>query len=143
MAVWQRHIRLLYLLALFQLLGGPLVLGGFMLAARLMVEKEVTLTQSLGKTMEHLAECQGWTLQGSEEFLASRDEGGLPGKSCPPKPPLKNKTPDSKSKLWALDDLGVILWRYHRGACLGGLSPPESRPTKLANAPPVPPPRLS
>jgi hypothetical protein len=47
MAVLTRHARLLYLLALFQLLGGPLVLGGLMMVMKLTAEKEMTLSQSV------------------------------------------------------------------------------------------------
>lgn len=136
MAVLLRHARLLYLLALFQLLGGPLVLGGLMMVTRLMADREMTLAQSVSHTLETL---EGTATIGAGEWTWSADEGLLP--PAKPQGPTPAKLKDSKAKLWALNDFAQPGWQ--RPAALKIPTGPghDPVPHRRAQAPPLPPPR--
>lgn len=136
MAVLTRHVRLLYLLALFQLLGGPLVLGGLMMVTRLMADREMTLSQSVSCTLRHLDPCHA--IVNGEHCLAEAD--GLLPPSKPALPPLE-KTKDGKGKLWAVSDLGRFIWHPALSLNIPGAGEHDPDPRKLAQAPPIPPPR--
>lgn len=142
MAALKQHARLLYLLVLFQLVGGPLVLGGFMLAARLMMTQEVSLAQSLDMSIERLQIAGGWKASDSSDPWHLTTEQTPTHRKLPGKNKNKDKTPDTKSKLWALDDLGHSHWRMIPDVCALRRGVPERTPPRLANAPPLPPPRL-
>lgn len=142
MVALQSHARLLYLLALFQLVGGPLVLGAFLLGARLLVEKEVPLTQTLSCTLELLAGQEGWSAASADDWLNPNPHQAPRGKDGAPVPPGKDKTPDAKGKLWALGGVDGSVWEARVDAREPCTCPPAAVPMRLANAPPVPPPRL-
>ncbi|MEN3941502.1 hypothetical protein WJU23_09435 [Prosthecobacter sp. SYSU 5D2] len=134
MAVLNRHARLLYLLALFQLLGGPIVLGGLMMVMKLTAEKEMTLSQSVAHTLERMAHFEA-------EADAIRDwneDDSLPPAKPEPKP---RKAKDSKDKLWAVNDLGKVVWAKIEPLKVTAMAWHDPVPRKLANAPPLPPPR--
>jgi hypothetical protein len=138
MAVLTRHARLLYVLALFQLLGGPLVLGGLMMVTRLMGDREMTLSQSVSMTLGHLhasinseADAQAWT-DGTDVLPPAKPES-----------PRPRKLKDGKDKIWLVSDFlpFVRLCPGPLKTCMGDWHDPV--PRRLANAPPLPPPRWS
>lgn len=136
MAVLIRHARLLYLLALFQLLGGPLVLGGLMMVMKLTAEKEMTLSQSVAQTLEQMArfDAKGDVLRDWN------DDDSLPPANPEPKP---RKVKDSKDKLWAVNDLGKVVWAKLEPMKMAVTAWHDPVPRRLANAPPLPPPRAA
>lgn len=138
MAELKRHARLLYLLALFQLLGGPLVLGGLMMMSRLMSEQQMTLTQSLTATLEGMDHLDAAPYP-EGEWTWTQDQGLLP--PAKPQSPPPRKLKDGKDKLWALDDCSCLAWAYPEPlqTWLKGWHDPV--PARLAHAPPLPPPR--
>ena len=134
MAVLIRHARLLYLLALFQLLGGPLVLGGLMMVMKLTAEKEMTLSQSVVQTLERMARFEA----GADVLGEWNGDDSLPPAKPEPKP---RKVKDSKDKLWAVNDLGRVLWAKLEPLKMAAMAWHDPVPRRLANAPPLPPPR--
>lgn len=134
MAVLTRHARLLYLLALFQLLGGPLVLGGLMMVMKLTAQEEVTLSQSVVQTLERMARLEA----GDDVLVEWHGDEALP----PVKPePTPRKVKDSKDKLWAVNDLGRVVWGKLEPLKMAAMAWHDPVPRRLANAPPLPPPR--
>ncbi|MES2734786.1 MAG: hypothetical protein V4672_00615 [Verrucomicrobiota bacterium] len=136
MAVLLRHARLLYLLALFQLLGGPLVLGGLMMVTRLMADREMTLAQSVSMTLENL---EGEAAIGAGEWTWSAEGGLLP--PAKPQGPAPAKLKDSKGKLWALNDFGQSGWNRPPPLKIPTGAWHDPVPHRRAQAPPLPPPR--
>ncbi len=137
MAVLTRHARLLYLLALFQLVGGPLVLGGLMLVARLMTDREMTLSQGISHTLDRLGRCDA----GEPAFaLADDGDAAAPVKQQTPQP---KKVKDTKDKLWAVNDLPRFAWARPVPISIPETAWHDPVPRRLANAPPLPPPRWS
>ncbi|HEY1081320.1 MAG TPA: hypothetical protein VGE29_03610 [Prosthecobacter sp.] len=139
MDVLLRHARVLYLFALLQLLGGPLVLGGMMLVSKVTadagVKHPVTLVSGEARASE------ACFANASDEWTWSAEHGLLPPK-CP-KLPESGKTKEGKGKLWAFEDLAGAGWRYP-GPSLTGMHPFRDRvPWRLAHEPPAPPPRWS
>lgn len=138
MAVLTRHARLLYLLALFQLLGGPLVLGGLLMVKRLMTEREMTLSQSVSHTLQHLDHLDA---AGEGDLVLSNDSDFLP--LTKPGAPMPKKVKDAKDKLWAVNDLTKFFWLSREPLPLIRLGWHDPVPRRLANVPPLPPPRWS
>lgn len=138
MAVLTRHARFLYLLALFQLLGGPLVLGGLLMVKRLMTEREMTLSQSVSQTLEHLDHLD---VRGAGDLAINHDSGFLP--PAKPDSPMPKKAKDSQDKLWAVNDLTKFLWLSQEPLQSTWQGWHDPVPLRLANAPPLPPPRWS
>jgi hypothetical protein len=134
MAVLTRHARLLYVLALFQLLGGPLVLGGLMMVMKLTAEKEMTLSQSVVQTLERMAR-----FEAEADVLHNwNNDDSLPPTKPEPKP---RKVKDAKDKLWAVNDLGGVMWAKVEPLKMAVMAWQDPVPQRLANAPPLPPPR--
>jgi len=136
MEVLTRHARLLYLLALFQLLGGPLVLGGVMMVTSLMKEREMTLSQSISQTLHHLEQGE---VAGAGEWTWTEDHGLLP--PVKPRPPQPPKTKDGKGKLWVVNDLESFPWQASMLLKIHMQGWHDPVPLRLAHAPPIPPPR--
>ncbi|TDU68121.1 hypothetical protein EI77_03238 [Prosthecobacter fusiformis] len=138
MAVLTRHARLLCLLALFQLLGGPLVLGGIMMVARMMTDREMTLAQSVTHTLQKLGQDQMHAADDQE----CRDINGLLP-PAQPKAPQPYKFKDTKEKLWVVNDLGGFAWKCAHQAKNPHPDWHDPVMRRLAHAPPIPPPRWS
>lgn len=135
----KRHARLLYLLALFQLLGGPLVLGGLMMVSKLMSERQMTLAQSVSATLHHMDGLQDTLAGGAEEWSWTQDHGLLP--PAKPQAPQPRKLKDGKEKLWVLNDLARFSWAYPGPLQTWMRGWHDPVPPRLAHAPPIPPPR--
>ena len=138
MAVLIRHARILYLLALFQLLGGPLVLGGLMMITRLMADREMTLTESVSKTLIQLDHFQA---HGAGDSSWAMDEGLLP--PAKPELPSPRKSKESKDKLWVVNDLAKVVWAIPESLKIPEGDWHDPVPWRLAHAPPIPPPKWS
>ena len=137
MARLAQHARLLYLLALFQLVGGPLVLCAVVLFSSVAMEKQVTL----GEKIE-------WALQSAQTMQSAATEGDhldvLADDGMPPKPkaPTPSKTKEGKGKLFGLDEWFVTkLWQPTRTR-LAVAKRGDGGVVTRANAPPIPPPRV-
>lgn len=135
MVALKRHARLLYLLALFQLLGGPLVLGGLMMVARLTADREISLSQSVAQTLQKMGRADA---NGQDTF---NEHIQLPAsKSTVPKPA---KLKDTKDKLWAVNEFSGLIWARPEPLKIPVCGWHDPVPRRLANAPPLPPPRVS
>lgn len=143
MAVLTRHARLLYLLALFQLLGGPLVLGGLMMVKRLMTREELTLSQSVSLTLERMDREPGamMAFDAGTSAVWQEGRGSLLPASKPV--PVPKKLKEAKDKLWLVNDLTRFLWQTPSRELTGHKGWHDPVPTRLAHAPPIPPPRWS
>lgn len=139
MDVLLRHARVLYLLALLQLLGGPLVLGGMMLVSK--VTADAGEQHFVALELSEAGASEAWSADTSAEWTWSEQQGLLPPK-CP-KLPESGKANDGKGKLWVFEDLAGAGWR-DPGRTLTGTPPSRDRvPWRLAHEPPIPPPRWS
>ena len=132
MQTLKRHARLLYLLALCQVLGGPLVLGGLLLLAEMTSGKQIEARVAEVLQRFETAECA--------TLFALAESSAPEGKHLPrPANGVKTKTDKGWSSLF-LSPLRVfppvpvktgIHW-------LREVPPPHH-----AQAPPLPPPRLA
>lgn len=138
MAVLSRNARLLYLLALFQLAGGPLVLGGLLLVSRLMQEKEMSLADSIRLSVGSLQR-QRADFSADTPFHEMEVAADLP--PAEPRAPSPFKPKECKDKSWTCHDLRLPVWSL---PCLLTTELPHRHdpvPPRLAQAPPLPPPR--
>ena len=102
---------------------------------RLTAEKDMSLSQSVTQTLERLA---------SHEVEANAVQSWNQDDSLPPvKPePKPRKVKDTKDKLWAVNDLGRVVWTRMEPLKMAAVSWHDPVPQTLANAPPLPPPRV-
>ncbi|HCN28307.1 MAG TPA: hypothetical protein DIT64_05945 [Verrucomicrobiales bacterium] len=127
----KRNARLLYLLALCQVLGGPLVIGGLLVLERLTRGSGLEARMAGALARMEAAECAA---------LLSR--AGLPaGEEAPASAPAK-KSKCKADKNWSLGGLNAP--RFFPPAPIQAEmgSPHDPPPARLAQAPPLPPPRV-
>jgi hypothetical protein len=131
MSFLQRHRRSLCLLALLQVLAGPAVLGLLLLAGGL-AEGDDMLERRVVAALVRL-ELAGLP-------VAAADEEGLPTEPRPlPGVPVKVK----KDQSWSLAELTPLRVHPPVAMSLGHAGRHDPPPPRLAQAPPLPPPRLS
>lgn len=131
MAFWKQHARWLYVLALFQLLGGPLVLCGVVLFSKMGSEESVTLDQRLALTLERLVPLQSGELLFDEQ---------LP-ESSPLKGPSSKPAKDTKAKFWAVEMGLMAKFTFPEPERLRHSRWHDPAPPHRGHAPPIPPPR--
>lgn len=136
-----RNARLLCLLTLLQLVGGPLVLCGVMIFTRLATDKDVTLSQSISLAVESAQRFEFQDHSAASPALSPADCTKPQPAKAPAPLPVKSK--DGKATLAGMADfLGVTL------APPGSLFLPLSSwhdpaPITRGQAPPLPPPRAA
>ncbi len=131
MSFLQRHRRSLCLLALLQVLVGPAVLGLLLLAGGL-AEGDDMLERRVVAALVRL-ELAGLP-------VAAADEEGLPTEPRPlPGVPVKVE----KDQSWSLAELPPLRVHPPVAMSLGHAGRHDPPPPRLAQAPPLPPPRLS
>lgn len=128
----KRHARLLYMLALCQVLGGPLVLGGLLLLTQITSGGHVE--QRVVDTLLRLE---------ARECAALFAQGELPAKkgapATPPAPAGKGKA----DKGWTHGHLAALRVYAPAPVRMGVAARHDRPPTGPAHAPPLPPPRLA
>jgi hypothetical protein len=134
--------RLIYLLALFQLAGGPLVIGGVMLAAKLCSGwQQRALAATMLDVGAFRAEAEQVFEAGAPHALIEGISAAAPSSDQKPAPPRKAK--DAKGKLWTINELGTSM---HVGADVPLIACLPSECSWLvtrSHPPPAPPPRAA
>lgn len=132
MQALSRHARLLYLLVLCQVLGGPLVLGGLLILTEITSGRQIEARVAETLQRFEAAECTA---------LFSKSESSLPEKHSIPRPKSGVKTKTDKSWSTALVSPMRIYPPVPKKTGIHWLQ--ETAPPHLAQAPPLPPPRVA
>ena len=130
-----RHIHPLCLLALFQLVGGPVVLMCVILFSKLSVPRVAEHGLALGVT-------KAWQ---SYEWQAAMDdvlhgEAGLPTTQ---KDKVPAKLKEAKEKIWAVELEKPVMAPACEATDCVPLPRSDGMATTRSHAPPIPPPRLA
>lgn len=145
MASLKRHARLLYILALFQMVGGPVVLWCLLsFSSALQSDSTTSMTQALERTIQEAGRIEATAnlLMESGEPLAAFEESttsSAPARKNVPKP-AKGK--DKKAKFFAISE-SLPRLMLTAAPPPGTRGPDDDPAAKERNVPPsLPPPRV-
>jgi|GEM_PF-1283867 len=134
-----QHARLLYLLALVQLLGGPLVLGGIFCFARMGQEPGVTLTLRITRAWQ-----QAQNMEALVQSPALQQEVAAAPDREPSRPsPAPERTKGGKAKIFAITDWSPPQFMLRLQPAVHYPRWHDPAPVTRGQSPALPPPRLS